>query len=1505
MQMDGDSGSWTKADYFWAAVDKASRSLDDFNAIQDVTSNSSVLEWVKNGTPELSIAFAAFGENAPLVGLAFTALNMAGRAYFGERAVQAAYEDFAKSVVTVADVILKVDLFRQAEEKLKGTTVRVPQPVADVRTAFLVQLADFCVLLGEHRGKGYMTRMFTQSSARAKLADIQVKIDAARNNLLMANVIVAGERLERILHLEEARTTGTTLNLDNYATAVLSMFSKSLQLGTIDPEGFNGHQHLGLEDVFIPQTVRPCNLEDLVALELPADHIEFLKRTNQLTQDETSLSQLLRESVERMHTQTARSVTELLADVNCPSCVIVGAPGSGKSSSVRDFAIRWADLAPADRENAELPVLVELRQYANERAANKSLFEYICNGGSADTKMEPIWLERQFVAGHVLLLLDGLDEVFDPKTYDTVVKDIRTFARTYEGKGVRIVVTSRIVGYNAHSLANVGFAHYAIQPFNPQQINEFLSKWYAKLYAGDARQGEVLKNRLRTSVLQNEAVAELATNPLLLTMMAIINRGMDVPTRRSTLYAKCVELMIARWRSDLAIQAVYEREGQAVGATVRAFDPVEKEELLCALAWRMQETGTELGNLVQRDSLNTVFRTFVAQYRGSERAPELANALIDQLRGQHGILCYLGGASYAFAHRTFLEYFCALSIYKAVNAYKLSPHTLRDILIAHANDSTWSEVIALTCAMVETNVLTISNTLEAILNMNLELVCACVKQLKTPGSAHLAINAVRAALVSKIENEDVFFSRNHTTVPLLLATFPDQSARDFLTNLAKAGHFAAGNAVRGLVDHWRDDTTRSVLSEVAKGGLQGADTAVKRLTTYWRDDTTRLVLVEVAMAGRVGADNAVNDLAEYWFSDATRGVLMEVVKGGLEGAYAAINRLAEHWCDETTRDVLTNAARSGFHAADAAVDGLANHWRDNSTRDVLTEIATCGLNGADAAVSGLMLHWRDDTSRGVLIEVAKGGLRGATAAVHHLGENWRDNRMRDVLAEVAKGGLLGADAAVKSLTTYWRDDATRSVLVEVANRGLHGADVATQRLVDYWRDDGTRMVLTEVAKSGLIGSYVAASGLANHWRDDATRRILEEVAKLGLQGADAAVSRLAQHWRDDSTRTLLVDVAISGLVGAGNAVNGLAQYWRDDETFHLLTEIATSGKLGADTAVNRLAQHWPNDATRGVLTHVAKGDKHGAYAGVILLTEHWRDETTRSVLTEIAQRGLRGADAAVASLTQHWRDDVTHNLLLQVAKAGLIGADSALNGLAAHWRDDTTRELLMETAKSDLQGAKTAVNLLVEHWRDDRTRDVLTVVAKCGFKGASAAVNGLRQHWRDTTTRNVLVEVAKGGLQGADVAVKRLAQHWADETTRIVMAESAAKALIGSTMATCCISRFWYDNETFQLLHRQAVNENGLSLVSLLMLAWRSSHQLPQITSDVTRAASLNKGALQELKSSVSFIFGYQDADSILLTLLVRAVRAGGLILSRQTLKLLNIGVHHLESEAPGSISDT
>ena len=119
--------------------------------------------------------------------------------------------------------------------------------------------------------------------------------------------------------------------------------------------------------------------------------------------------------------------------------------------------------------------------------------------------------------------IDGLDEIFDPEAREAAARQIVGFATMYPK--VRILATSRVIGFPQHIMESAGFAIYALQDLDESQVEQFVDRWY-KL-AMDDRPGEAEQRRARItrSFRESASMRQLSGNPMLLTIMAMIGKG--------------------------------------------------------------------------------------------------------------------------------------------------------------------------------------------------------------------------------------------------------------------------------------------------------------------------------------------------------------------------------------------------------------------------------------------------------------------------------------------------------------------------------------------------------------------------------------------------------------------------------------------------------------------------------------------------------------------------------------------------------------------------------------------------------------------------------------------------------------------------------------------------------------------------------------------------------------------------------------------------------------------
>lgn len=194
----------------------------------------------------------------------------------------------------------------------------------------------------------------------------------------------------------------------------------------------------------------------------------------------------------------------------------------------------------------------------------------------------------------------------------------------------------------------------------------------------------------------SQAIANLSDNPLLLTMMAILNRRQELPRDRADLYDQASRVLLYQW--DI--------EHKRLKLPMDAIGRREKQEMLRLIAYEMQagEKGLK-GNLISADRLIQVLTNYLRD-QGFSEPREKANLLIQQLRERNFILCYRGADTYSFMHRTFLEYFCAVEIvHRFEKQRSLTFEQLRDEVFGrHWQDETWHEVLQLICNILDVEI---------------------------------------------------------------------------------------------------------------------------------------------------------------------------------------------------------------------------------------------------------------------------------------------------------------------------------------------------------------------------------------------------------------------------------------------------------------------------------------------------------------------------------------------------------------------------------------------------------------------------------------------------------------------------------------------------------------------------------------------------------------------------------------------------------------------------------
>src|SRR5262249_33224625 len=174
----------------------------------------------------------------------------------------------------------------------------------------------------------------------------------------------------------------------------------------------------------------------------------------------------------------SKGITALDQVKRYPRNIIIGAPGSGKSTFLEWLQLRLAsveeELVLAGQQ--AVPMLLRVRQLdAQNLPRGRSLIEYATASKDRATLMPPEWVDRQMKQGRFLFMLDGLDET-EPELRDRyVIPWLQELCMQYPR--CHYLISSRPVGYPAGGLNDLKFAECELQDFDESEIGEYCCHW--------------------------------------------------------------------------------------------------------------------------------------------------------------------------------------------------------------------------------------------------------------------------------------------------------------------------------------------------------------------------------------------------------------------------------------------------------------------------------------------------------------------------------------------------------------------------------------------------------------------------------------------------------------------------------------------------------------------------------------------------------------------------------------------------------------------------------------------------------------------------------------------------------------------------------------------------------------------------------------------------------------------------------------------------------------------
>lgn len=385
-----------------------------------------------------------------------------------------------------------------------------------------------------------------------------------------------------------------------------------------------------------------------------------------------------------------------------------------------------ADLGPA-----RLPILVrvaDLAEYLSaEDTANgqpRSLFHYLgrqlllSEPLSGDQDQHAALLHECIRSGTAIVLIDGLDEIEGRDLRSRIRREIESFVADYitdpvspdmlrapgddDGTswwqtrssspavhgGNQVVITSRVTGYDEYPLDG-RYTLAKIRPLTPEMTRRFCQNWCLAVERFRAQSADASAEMSSTdeeihlraakdagalnhAITSRPSVARIASNPLLLTVLAMLLKGRDqLPTQRVDVYIEAARALVERRPSEWMLEDVI--------------------DILGPLAlWLHENRPSGVADLTD---VRARVATAMEQRLVDSNVAAHAERFIKAAREASGILVEVAPDRFSFVHLTFQEFLAAKEMTRSLAGFRIQVRRRLHV-------PRWTEVLLLAVASI-------------------------------------------------------------------------------------------------------------------------------------------------------------------------------------------------------------------------------------------------------------------------------------------------------------------------------------------------------------------------------------------------------------------------------------------------------------------------------------------------------------------------------------------------------------------------------------------------------------------------------------------------------------------------------------------------------------------------------------------------------------------------------------------------------------------------------------
>ncbi|MEQ8536705.1 MAG: HEAT repeat domain-containing protein [Coleofasciculus sp. D1-CHI-01] len=857
--------------------------------------------------------------------------------------------------------------------------------------------------------------------------------------------------------------------------------------------------------------------------------------------------------------------------------LLVGQPGSGKSTALVQFLLEQAKQALSNPQN-QIPVLVQLRRFKTSETHHSGvlyLIQYFLE--THELLLEISDIKNLLRNRRLFLLLDGLNEL--PKESARI--DLKAFRQKYFR--LPMIFTTRNLGEGGDlDIPN----HLEIEPLTPLQIQQFI---HYSMMGQNKQSLQQLAHHWR----------ELGQTPFVMEMLSLIvqNTG-DIPSSLAETLHQFTQL--------------YER-GSKEDAPVSDESRRWWSKLLEKLAFEMMQgdNPTDFRLSISHRKVESIFTEFL---QGKVNCPDdLALRCLEDLLKHHLIVrsqrfsasgTEVPTTNIELCHQLIQDYYAAEYLLSWQKILELSDDQLKQ---DYLNYLKWTEPLALMLALVDNKaqaVRVVTLALEVDLRLGArfagavkpefqEKTVGLVTQLNVPEAVKTNLLGITRsewaieALISSLSSEDYYIRwsavnglgqiSSESVIDALEPALTDQHKGIRWTVVNVLGTIGTEKAIEQLHQLAFDEDCNRYVVEVL--GNIGSESAIELLgDVLLRQDRSMYGCV-VGVLANIGTKSAINLLQKALF-DGELNLSYNAANalGKIDNfmAIEALKQALEHEQESVRRNATCVLVHKQNEAVIPALCQILANADDPIAYQAINNLSSIGTEATIPGLHQALFHPNDS----IRMQALKGLVAiGTAATIPALSDALRDHylagclsqRITEVLKEI---GTSDAIAVLKQALFSDNHSAHKNAAEALGNMG---SEETIEILIEALSAPNHSVRCSVVEVLGKIGCKSAISKLIKALQDEHSS-VRSSVAKaLETLTASEAVPALIQALQDEESFVRCRAVEALGTIGAPEAVSALVDAWQDQNVLVHRIVAEALGKIGTPEAITALLQALLND----------------------------------------------------------------------------------------------------------------------------------------------------------------------------------------------------------------------------------------------------------------------------------------------------------------------------------------